>query len=53
MTAASRAADRLQIYHRYSNMARQALNGEQRVTYQVIAWEALRQAEMRILHYEK
>src|ERR1700676_4514037 len=44
MTDSSRAAGQVQIYKRYSHMARQATNGEQRRMYQCLAREALRQA---------
>jgi hypothetical protein len=40
----SPAANQLQIYQRYSNMARHAMNDEQRTVYQCLAREALRQA---------
>jgi hypothetical protein len=45
MTNASRAAGQLQIYRKYSDMARKAYNSEQRIVYQCLAREALRQAE--------
>jgi hypothetical protein len=43
-TNASRAADQLQLYRKYSDMAHRAYNSQQRVVYQCIAREALRQA---------
>jgi hypothetical protein len=44
MTDKSRAAGQLQLYQQYSNMARQAENGEKRVVYEGMARDALRQA---------
>jgi hypothetical protein len=44
MPNSSRSAGQLLIYQRYSNMARQAINDEQRAVYQCLAREALRQA---------
>jgi hypothetical protein len=44
MTNASRAAGQLQIYRKYSDMARKAYNSEQRIVYQCLTREALRQA---------
>jgi hypothetical protein len=42
-----RAAGQLVIYQRYSSMARQAINDEQRTVYQCLAREALRRAAKR------
>jgi hypothetical protein len=44
MPDSSRAEGQLRTYQRYSSMARQAMNGEQRALYQRLAREALRQA---------
>jgi hypothetical protein len=44
MTDLSRAAQQLQLYQRYSSMARQALNDGQRAAYGRMARDALRLA---------
>jgi hypothetical protein len=44
MADLSRAAQQLQLYQQYSNMARQALNEGQRTAYGRIARDALRLA---------
>jgi hypothetical protein len=44
MTNASRAANQLQLYRKYSDMARQAANGEISEAYGCMARDALRQA---------
>jgi hypothetical protein len=44
MTNSSGSANQLQLYRRYSDMARQASNGEIREAYGCMARDALRQA---------
>jgi len=49
MTDTSRADGQLQIYQRYSSMGRQTINSQQRVVYECMAREALRQLQSLIL----
>jgi hypothetical protein len=44
MTDSSRAAGQLQLYQKYSDMARKTTNGEIREAYGCMARDALRQA---------